>query len=135
MNYILFVALLYVSICHESVAQSNGTFLNPILDIISPDPQILHFRDNYYLILSEEERNMIIYKSPIMTDFRGVPSSVVYAPNSSYDACWAPELHEIDGEVYIYFSMHLIGENDHRMWISKAENSSDLMGPWTTPIQ
>jgi len=126
--YIVFLGLARLAIGQQE-------FKNPILDMVAPDPQVLHLGDFYYMVLSISERNMVVYQSPVLTDFRNTPSNVIHAPNSSYDACWAPELHEIDGEIYCYFSMHKIGEEFHRMWVSKAQNSSDPMGPWDPPVQ
>ncbi|KAJ6620840.1 Alpha-L-arabinofuranosidase B [Pseudolycoriella hygida] len=43
---------------------------------------------------------------------------------------WAPELHAVRGNLYIYFAMD-DGNNDyHRMYVIKAYNSSDPMGQW-----
>jgi GH43 family beta-xylosidase len=87
------------------------------------------------MVISEDERDMVVHKSDLLTDFRNATSANIHLSNSSYDACWAPELHLINGDIYCYFSMHKIGENDHRMWVSKAVNSSDPMGLWDPPIQ
>lgn len=40
----------------------------------------------------------------------------------------------IDDELYMYFTMRTV-EKNHRMYVMKAENSSDPMGDWSDPIR
>lgn len=55
---------------------------------------------------------------------------MVYHVPQGMNNLWAPELHAIHGNLYIYFAMDE-GHNDyHRMYVIKAYDSSDPMGEW-----
>jgi hypothetical protein len=42
-------------------------------------------------------------------------------------------LKEIDGELYIYFAMNVVGVG-HRPWALKANDPKDPMAGWSAPI-
>ncbi|CAL8071954.1 unnamed protein product [Orchesella dallaii] len=111
------------------------TFSNPILDRNSADPCILRVGNFYYLTLSENtETELTIFKSPILTNFRNAESSIAYRTPPGYSDLWASEMHEVDGELYIYFTMRT-AEKDHRMYVIKADNPADPMGNWSEAIR
>lgn len=65
-----------------------------------------------------------------MTDFRASPVKMVYHIPQGMNNLWAPEIHAIQGNLYIYFAMD-DGNNDyHRMYVIKAYDSTDPMGNW-----
>jgi len=109
-------------------------FTNPILDRNSADPCIFKLGNYYYLTLSENrETELTIFKSPIMTDFRNAESIVAFTAPSGFSNLWASEMHAVNGELYIYFTMDNPAINrDHRMFVIKANNGSDPFGGWST---
>ncbi|CAL8097553.1 unnamed protein product [Orchesella dallaii] len=136
MNRLLIFYSICIFICILiSTAVSQLTFTNPIIDTLSADPCVLRVGDNYYLTISEKgETELTIYKSPILTSFRNAESKVAFViPPESRDM-WASEMHEVDGELYIYFTMSTNGDN-HRMYVLKAENASNPMGNWSLPLR
>lgn len=111
------------------------TFTNPIFDRNSADPCILKVGDHYYLTLSEnEERELTIFKSPIMTNFRNATTKVAHSTMPDHKDLWASEMHEVDGQLYIYFTKRN-ENNEHRMYVIQAEDPTDPMGNWGEPIQ
>ncbi|CAL8097556.1 unnamed protein product [Orchesella dallaii] len=125
-----------VFLCMLCMANCQLMFSNPIIDKLSADPAILRVGNNYYLTLSENgETELVIYKSPLLTNFRNAERKVVYSFNKpDHSDMWASEMHEVDGELYIYFTMNTppIG---HHMHVIKAENASDPMGNWSEPLR
>jgi len=116
------------------LVRSQLTFTNPILDRNSADPSILRVGDSYYLTLSENtETELTIFKSPVLTSFRNAEKKIAYIAPPGYSELWASEMHLVDGELYIYFTMR--DGNDHRMYVIKAENASDPMGNWGEAIR
>ncbi|CAL8071956.1 unnamed protein product [Orchesella dallaii] len=116
-------------------SNSQLTFTNPILDRNSADPCILKVGDSYYLTLSENrETELTIFKSPILTNFRNAEPKVAFTTPPGYSDLWASEMHEVDGQIYIYFTMRTT-DRDHRMYVIKADDPSNPMGNWGNPIR
>jgi len=133
-RFLVFTGMLcmFVSVVHS---QSNLTFTNPIFDRNSADPSVLRVGDSYYLTLSENrETELTIFKSPILTSFRNAETKVAYTALAGYFDLWASEMHEVDGELYIYFTMRT-EDKDHRMYVIKADNASNPMGNWSDAIR
>lgn len=123
--------ILILSIISLHLVSSQETFSNPILDRNSADPTILRFGDYYYLTLSENtEHDLTVYKSPVLTSFRDAESVVIYSTPLGYSDLWASEMHIVDGELYVYFTM-TGGGKDHRMYVIKADDPTNPMGSWS----
>jgi len=69
-----------------------------------------------------------------MTDFRNATRSVIFRAKDMYNGVWASELHEIDGGLYLYFSMSGGGKG-HFSYMLKADDPSDPMGNWSDAIR
>ena len=61
------------------------------------DPWILDFQSHYYLVLMAGE-SITVRKSDNLARF-DVPSVTVFNPPSGFHGVWAPEMHEINGEL------------------------------------
>lgn len=121
--------------CMQTMAGSQLTFSNPIFDRNSADPCVLRLGDYYYLTLSENrESELTIFKSPILTSFRNAEKRIAYKTPEGYSDLWASEMHLVDGELYIYFTMRTT-EKNHRMYVIKAEDASEPMGIWSDAIR
>lgn len=126
------ILLLLISI---NFVASQQMFRNPILDRNSADPTILRLGDFYYLTLSENtERNLTVYKSSLLTSFREAESIVAYSTLEGFSDLWASEMHVVDGDLYIYFTM-TGGGKDHRMYVIKADDPTNPMGNWSDSIR
>ncbi|CAG7824204.1 unnamed protein product [Allacma fusca] len=108
-------------------------FTNPILDGNSADPAVIRLGEYYYMTLSEAgTTELTIYKSKILTDFRNAEKIVVYTTKNGQSNLWAPEMHLIDGHLYIYFCMDGNGKL-HRNYVIQAI-SDDPFGEWSEEI-
>lgn len=107
-------------------------FTNPILEEISADPMVLKVGDFYYMVVTKDyftERDLTIMKSPVLTDFRNAERKQIYVMPEGFQDLWAPEMHLIDGGLYIYFAMAISGRG-HRSYVLRADDAADPMGSW-----
>ena len=108
----------------------ESTYVNPVIDIISADPSVLKFNGFYYLAIARSE-TIVIFKSPVLTNFRNAESRTVYAAPPGRANLWAPELHSVRGNLYIYFTMDDgVADQNHRMYVVKAQDPNNPLGQW-----
>ncbi|CAG7660388.1 unnamed protein product [Allacma fusca] len=110
------------------------TFRNPIVDFISPDPQAIYHNGYYYLVISDNWE-ITIYKSAILTDFRGAQNHVAFRVPPGMANLWAPEIQFVRGNMYIYFAMDDGNNDNHRMYVIKADDPNNPMGSWGPSIR
>ena len=61
--------------------------------------------------------------------------TVVYTPSSGYTDVWAPELHYINGQFYIYVAMAQNGDNaSHRMYVLQGTSTTDPLQPFNVSL-
>jgi len=79
------------------------TFLNPIT--FGADPWVLRSGDTYYSIESRDD-DIWVYRSPTLSSFKRNGVKVWSAPDTGWNRSnvWAPELHNVDGRWYIYYT-------------------------------
>jgi len=77
----------------------------------------------------EDMNKVEIWKSSLLTDFRNISRKTIYTLPAGFENLWAPELHLIKGQLYVYFAMAIPGRG-HRSYTLKADNASDPMGNW-----
>lgn len=132
MSPFLIVAVALTISLPPTLSQQEGTFTNPIIDGNSADPFVGKVGDSYYMLLSTRtESELTIYKSAVLTDFRNAESKVIFKAPAGYHNVWASEMHEIDGNLYIYFAMGKVGEFN-RNWVIKADDPRNPMGGWSS---
>jgi GH43 family beta-xylosidase len=121
-----------------ALSQSQEMFTNPILDgDNSADPCILRVGFFYYLTLSENgAKDLTIFKSPILTSFNEAEKIIAYSAPEGYGDLWASEMHNIDGQLFIYFTMSSVFTgNDHRMYAIQANDPNNPMAGWSSEIR
>jgi GH43 family beta-xylosidase len=99
-------------------AFGQTTFHNPLLSS-GPDPWIARDRDFYYMTVSTGT-NLVIRKSLSLAGLSGAEPVVVWEPpatGSDSKELWAPELHRIDGQWYLYYSADDGENSDHRVYV------------------
>lgn len=125
----IFLLGLFIKTTHQ-----QSTFKNPIFDGNSADPAVICIGNFYYLTLSENrETELTIFKSPNLTNFRNVEKKIAYKVPTNFTDLWASEMHLVNGELYIYFTMSETGIG-HRMYAIQAEDPNNPMGNWGQPI-
>ncbi|CAG7716692.1 unnamed protein product [Allacma fusca] len=119
----------------EALPNANATFYNPVVDYYSPDPYVTKYNGSYWLVLSDNDV-LTVHNSSKLYDYRNATTSVAYQVGPGFDrgSVWAPEIHNIKGDWYIYFAMSGNGSS-HRMYVIKAENSSNPLGKWSSPVR
>ncbi|EJD43965.1 Arabinanase/levansucrase/invertase [Auricularia subglabra TFB-10046 SS5] len=106
-----------------------ATFKNPIKKGTNADPWIIFDKESdYYYYINVAGGGLKMRRSKDLTnwDFDG---PVVWKAPKEYKNIWAPELHKIDGEWYIYVAMDDGQNKNHRMYVFKG-TKKDPMKPF-----
>ena len=115
---------------------TQATFRNPILDGAAPDPYIYHHSDGYYYWSKSTGGGIEVLKSRILTNWRNAERREVFRANAPYTDLWAPEIHFIRGNFYIYFALATNGDNaNHRMYVIRANDPNNALGGYTGQVQ
>jgi len=115
-------------------ALGSSPFANPIITT-GADPWITRSGGFYYYMQTDGGIN--IRKASELASSLGIGSAGlvnVFTPPSPYNQnVWAPELHYINGNWYIYYTAGLSGDSSdttHRIFCAQA-NTQDPMGSYT----
>lgn len=116
---------------------SRATFHNPIADFAWPDPFTHRHHDGFYYMPRSEENGIALYRSPVLTNWRNAERSLVYRAPNGLDGLWAPEIHWLDGNFYMYFALQTGGNNaNHRSYVIKANDPNNPMwGGWSGEVR
>jgi GH43 family beta-xylosidase len=104
-------------------AAADTTFTNPLLKS-GPDPWAIYHEGNYYYIKSEAGR-LVLMKTPDITDLQNAEQQVIWEPPEGKiysQNIWAPEIHNINDDWYIYVAADDGDNRNHRMFA--LENSA-----------
>lgn len=93
------------------------------------DPYIVEHDGYYYYCWSDAGVKVARFEN--LEDVSTSGGSQVFSAGTMYQAVWAPELHYVDGEWYIYVAMQYNSDNnaDHRMYCLKG-TSQDPTKPF-----
>lgn len=113
------------------------TFNNPLLSYNSPDPFVIyHEVDGFYYMVLSDFTKMTVLKSSVLTDWRDAETQLIYTLEPGWFNLWAPELHFLSGQFYIYFTMEDGDHANHRMYAIKSDTPGNPMGTWSqTPVK
>lgn len=138
MSQLKFIAALLLATfglvdCSTSRNGTHATFTNPIRDFAWPDPYCYKHTDGFYYMSRSESNGVAVYKSRKLSNWRDAERAlVVRAPDGLKDL-WAPELHFIRGNWYIYFALDNGDNANHRMYVSRALDPNNALGDYTVP--
>lgn len=118
-------------------AQAATTFTNPI-GINRSDPHVLKYGGKYYLTSTDgcggSGASICVWESSTITGLgSGTRHGVWTAPACPQINCteiWAPEIHFIDGNFYIYYAADSGNNADHRIFALRSTTGSPT-GPYT----
>jgi len=117
----------------------KGVYYNPIFgsDYLTPDPFVYFHTDGfYYYSHSQGGNEIVVFKSKALTDFGNAENATVYhCPDGLCGQLWAPEIHFIQDNFYIYFTMKDQTELGHKMYVIQALDSSNPLGNYSTEIR
>lgn len=107
MKRLSFFALMTMLLSAAQV-QAQDTYSNPVIDRSLPDPTVIKAPDGYfYLYATENIRNVPIYRSQNLVDWRYMGTCFTnetrptMVPNGNI---WAPDINIIDGRYVMYYS-------------------------------
>lgn len=113
------------------------TFANPIVAKSVPDPSIIKAKDGYfYMYGTEDTRNMPIYRSQNLVDWKFIGTAFTDAtrpktvrPYVKNAMMWAPDINYINGKYVLYYSIGVWGGH----WESGVgvATASSPEGPFT----
>ena len=121
-----------------SYATSNPNSLyysNPIV-LERADPWIYEHSDGYYYMIASvpEYDRLEVRRASTITSLAYAEPKVVWEKNETgimSKNIWAPEIYNIDGKWYIYFSAAREGSDfDHRMYVLENSSANPLEGEW-----
>jgi GH43 family beta-xylosidase len=119
----------------SALAQAGRPFSNPLKSFKGADPYLVFFQGNYYLITTTFTNILGIRKSPTLAGLATAPNVQVWSDTTASrgNNFWAPELHQINGRWYIYYSAAQVGApccDTQRTHVLESAGS-DPMGPYT----
>jgi GH43 family beta-xylosidase len=111
------------------------TYTNPMLT--SQDPFITYVNGVYYSTYTAygcATNHICIKAATTLTGLNASPSHDVWsapsAPASNQAEVWAPELHYINNNWYIYYAADDGTNDDHRLFVLQASNSAQPTGTY-----
>jgi GH43 family beta-xylosidase len=126
------VIVFLIILCLAQNALSVVTFNNPIV-ADGADPWVI-FKDGFYYYTQTTGSSVIIWKSDRLSTVGSLGSATVFTPPAPYNQnVWAPELHYINGNWYIYYTAGTTGDpsdTSHRNFCAQAD-TQDPMGTYT----
>lgn len=88
--------------------QAQTQYSNPVIDNSLPDPTVIKADDGYfYLYATENIRNVPIYRSQNLVDWRFMGTAFTSATRPQMvpkGSIWAPDINYIDGRYVMYYS-------------------------------
>ncbi|XP_018320062.1 uncharacterized protein LOC108733409 [Agrilus planipennis] len=114
------------------VAVGCDAFTNPIA-LNAPDPWMVYYKGFYYLVATTWSNYFGIRKASTLAGLKNVENEVVYTFEGH--SGWAPELHQVDGKWYLYYTSCGPDTNTddlacHRNRVAESAGD-DPMGPYT----
>ncbi len=120
--------------CFFSFALStyaSSTFTNPLLPS-GPDPWVI-LNNGFYYYTNTTETNITLWKTRDITDLEHAQKRVIWRPPPNgphLRDLWAPELHKLNGEWYVYFTADEGTNTIHRLWVLENISLDPFKGRW-----
>ncbi len=115
----------------STAAPQARTFSNPVLGQ-GQDPSVVTYGGWYYYTQSAPDgTSLTVRRSRSLKTLAAAPRSVVWRGGQAGSPCcewWAPELHRLDGDWYIYAAADTGNNDGHRLQVLRA---TAPLGPYT----
>lgn len=129
--YFLLVILL-TSCWHKNQKQDEDTmkytYTNPLWEKAA-DFSATYYKGKYYFLQSRNNR-IVMWETPDMTDLEHAVQREVWIPAdpaNSYNL-WRPELHQIKGKWYIYYTADDGNTDNHQLYVIENESPNPMQG-------
>lgn len=108
-----------------------------------PDPQMVKYNGKFYFISTDEngQGKIFIRQSDTLEEIKSSSETLLLDGNSFpqlFKTClWAPELHVIEGKLYIFFAGSLTNWSGVQSHVMQLKEGGDPMktADWETPIR
>lgn len=101
-------ALLAIIVCSGHLHAQTAVYTNPVIDTSLPDPTVVLAPDGYYYLYATENiRNVPIYRSKDLVDWRFMGTAFTSSTRPQMvprGNIWAPDINIIDGRYVMYYS-------------------------------
>lgn len=107
------------------------SFQNPVLDS-GADPYSIYV-DGYYYYTHTVGDRIVLFKTKNLANLREAQSKTIWTPpkNTDYSKeIWAPEIHYINEEWYVYFAADDGDNNNHRMYTLQNTSNDPFSDNW-----
>ncbi len=115
------------------VVVDGNAIQNPVVPATAPDPHVIYHDGYYYYTRQSNNNSVTVSKAKRIQDLDSAPRVIVYtAPTSGMYSkeYWAPELHYIDGNWYIYVAADDGNNANHRMYVLRCTDPNDPQAPY-----
>ena len=99
------LVLLGLALCHSS-AEAQPAYSNPVLPGDHPDPSLIRVDDDYWATATTSQWAPIfpLLHSRDLVNWEQVGAVFQTPPDWSQGSYWAPEIAEIDGRIFVYYT-------------------------------
>src|SRR5690606_31991596 len=107
------------------------TFTNPLIPR-GADPWVTQKEGTYYYTYTQGSK-LVLYVTKKLSELKDAkPLNIFIPPPGTMHSnnLWAPELHEIDGNWYMYYAADNGSNANHRMYVIENKSGSPLRGSW-----
>jgi len=107
-------------------------FTNPLLPS-GPDPWNIYV-DGYYYYTHTTGNNIVIWKTKTLAELKTAEKKTVWTPpnETAYSRnLWAPEIHFINNNWYVYFAADNGRNANHRIYVIENSSKDPMQGEWT----
>ena len=108
----------------------HKTFTNPVFE--GADPWVYQ-QDSTYFFTTTLANRIELWKTKSVTKLREVASTVAYFPSTAgthTQNIWAPELHQLDGKWYLYYTAGSGPDSTQRTWVLENTAADPTHGAW-----
>ncbi len=121
-----------LSSCHHVNSSSSTTDQSLLLFQGREYPHAIAYNDTYYYTMQPTENKIILYAVKDLRDLRQATPKVVWTPDSlSLHHFWAPEIHRINNNWYIYFEADDGNTDNHQLYVIENTSADPMNGDWT----
>ncbi|GLX67587.1 family 43 glycosylhydrolase [Paenibacillus glycanilyticus] len=114
-----------------SSAASTLNYSNPI-NTTGADPYVMLHSDGYYYFTHTLGNRLDIWKSRSLTAMDLGERKTVWEAPSGLKDIWAPEIHNIGGKWYIYYTANTgCGDECRGIYVLENDSADPLQGDWT----
>ena len=144
LSFLFLSALLSLAACKEqnktentaggkvqTQVQNKRTFTNPILKS-GADPYST-YKDGYYYYTNTLGNRLVLWKTKNLADLSSAEKKTIWMPpeNTEYShEIWAPEVHFVNGNWYVYFAADDGKNKTHRIYAIENSSEDPMEGDW-----